>query len=81
MVAFILTIVGQQQISHITYREINLIMAFIILGLMAQKYGIQLEEDITQTSLKTFKEKVKREFINTYSFLSIVMIAIFYDLI
>ena len=63
MVAFILTIVGQQQISHITYREIKLIMAFIILGLMAQKYGIQLEEDITQTSLKTFKEKVKRKFI------------------
>ena len=38
----VLTILGQKQISHITYLEQELIMASIMLGLMTQKYGIQL---------------------------------------
>ena len=44
--AFILTIHGQQQISHITYLKRELIMDSIIVGLKAQKCGIQLEKTL-----------------------------------
>ena len=55
--------------SHITYLEQELIVASFILGLMAQKYGIQLEKT---SNCPVRKHSVQRKilklrgYINTY---------------
>ena len=48
--------VSAANLSHVTYLQQELIMASIILGLIVQKYGIQLEKTLSSPVCKHSKK-------------------------